>query len=419
MITSVLVFAFALLLFLAACFSALETALFTLRERHTLSADPYRDRMSPKAAALLRNPLSRLHEVLLVGGVCNVLLAALGLYFVLGPMAGMGWNVWLCGLGVFGLVLFAVEIIPKGFALHAAERTMLLTLPLLTGLHWAFAPVSRSLVNVSESLVKKITPKRLKPLQALVAEEVETLIEMREEQGVITTEESAVLQEIVKLDTMTVKDCMTPRVDLPLMPHDATEEEANRMLEGVIGRFVLVFDEKADLITAIVDTEAWRLAQRPAWERIAQAPVLVPETMPVLDAMTQHLTGPATAVAIVDEYGGFEGLLTHANMVERIVGKSAPAPSTQRAIQMTGEGRYLVNGSTRIDDVNSELEIDLESEGVDTIGGLVFNHFGYLPKPGERATLEGVTVKVKRIGRNRITQLELRVEQNGEGGLGS
>jgi CBS domain containing-hemolysin-like protein len=417
MTTPVLVLAFVVLLFLAASFSALETALFALRERHAVTADPHRDRMSPKATALLRNPLSRLHEVLLVGAVCNVLLAALGLFFVMGPLAGKGWNVWLSGLAIFGLVLVVVEIIPKALALHASERTMLLTLPLLTSLHWIFAPTATALVRASESVVRRITPKRIKPAGPLVAEEIETLIEMREEQGVITPEGSAVLQEIVKLDTLTVKDCMTPRVDLPLMPHDATEEEAARMLESGTGRFVLVFDEKADLITSIVDTEAWRLAQRPAWERIGQAPVLVPETMSVLDALSLHLTGPSAAVAIVDEYGGFEGLLTHANMVERLIGKAAPAPSTQRAIQMTGEGRYLVNGSTRIEEVNNELEIDLEAEGVDTIGGLVFNHFGYLPKPGERTSFNGVKVKVKRIGRNRITQLELRLEPNPEAGM--
>jgi putative hemolysin len=407
----VLVSVFVLLLLLAACFSALETALFALREKHSITAEPNRERISPKAAAALRNPLSRLHEVLLVGGVCNVLLAALGLFFVLGPLTRLGWNPWLSGLGVFGLVLLVVEIIPKSLALQTAERTLLLTLPLLSRLHRAFTPVSFALIKISDVIVRRLTPKRLKPAQALVAEEIETLIEMREEQGVINAEESAVLQEIVKLDRLTVKDCMTPRVDLPLMPHDATEEEAARMLEAALGRFVLVFDEKADAITALVDTEQWKLAQRPAWERIAEAPVLVPETMSALDALQEHLCRSSSAVAIVDEYGGFEGLLSHAGLAERLLGKAAPAPSTQWSIQMTGEGRYLVNGSARIEEVNNELELDLEAEGVDTIGGLVFNHFGYLPKPGERTELDGVMVRVKRVGRNRITQLELRLEQ--------
>ena len=67
--------------------------------------------------------------------------------------------------------------------------------------------------------------------------------------------------------------------------------------------------------------------------------------------------------------------------------------------------------------MNRELEIELEAEGVETLGGLVFSQFGYLPKPGERLELDGVTIKVKRTARNRVTQLEIRVAPtNNEGG---
>jgi CBS domain containing-hemolysin-like protein len=122
-------------------------------------------------------------------------------------------------------------------------------------------------------------------------------------------------------------------------------------------------------------------------------------------------------VVIVDEYGGFEGLLAHGNIVERLIGKAAPAPSSELAIQSLSEGRWLVNGSARLDEVNRELEIELDAEGVETVGGLVFNRFGYLPKPGERLELDGVTIKVKRTARNRVTQLEIRVAPtNDEGG---
>lgn len=405
--TLFLIIVFLALLLLAANFSALETVLFAL-ERQAGSA---------KINPLLRDPRARLHEVLLLGGGANLLLAALGLHFTLGPLLGLGWNPWLAGSVIFGFVLLIVEIIPKAFALHAPERTLFWTLPPLRALQVVFAPVAKSLLRITESLLSTFTPKRFKPKVALDIEEVRTLIELREEQGVITGDDSIVLQEILKLDGLRVKDCMTPRVDLPLMPHDASDEEAARMLEAARVRFVLVFDEKADAIIHVVDTEAWRLAQRPAWQRLAEPPVLVPETMPVLEALGAHLTGAASAVVIVDEYGGFEGLLAHGNIVERLIGKAAPAPSSERAIQSLSEGRWLVNGSTRLDEVNRELEIELDAEGVETLSGLVFSRFGYLPKPGERLELDGVTIKVKRTARNRVTQLEVRVAQtNDEGG---
>jgi len=70
------------------------------------------------------------------------------------------------------------------------------------------------------------------PRRAITAEEIETLIEMREEQGAINAEDATVLREILNLHTLFVKDCMSPRVDLPLMPHDSTSAEAEQMLES-------------------------------------------------------------------------------------------------------------------------------------------------------------------------------------------
>jgi CBS domain containing-hemolysin-like protein len=405
--TLFLIIVFLALLLLAANFSALETVLFAL-ERQAGSA---------KINPLLRDPRARLHEVLLLGGGSNLLLAALGLHFTLGPLHRLGWNPWLAGSLIFGLVMLVVEIIPKACALHAPEKTLFCTLPPLRALQVVFSPVAKSLLRITESLLVIFTPKRLKPKGALDLEEVRTLVELREEQGAISAEESIILQEIIKLEGLRVKDCMTPRVDLPLMPHDASDVEAARMLEAARARFVLVFDEKADAIINVVDTEAWRLAQHPAWQRLAEPPVLVPETMSVLEALGTHLKTAASAVVIVDEYGGFEGLLAHGNIVERLIGKAAPAPSSELAIQSLSEGRWLVNGSARLDEVNRELEIELDAEGVETVGGLVFSRFGYLPKPGERLELDGVTIKVKRTARNRVTQLEIRVAPtNDEGG---
>jgi CBS domain containing-hemolysin-like protein len=263
----------------------------------------------------------------------------------------------------------------------------------------------------SDALVKRLSPKRLKPRFGLAIEEVETLIEMREEQGAISPADATLIQEIINLHSQTVRDCMTPRVDLPLMPHDADDEDAEHMLHTARFRHVPVFDERADAITGLVDTDTWRLEARPGWRSIMRQPVFVPETMPVLDALRRYLPGPAAAVVIVDEYGGFEGLLTRRNVVERLLGKIAPTRHSESTVQPLGDGRFLVNGMARVDEVNHELDVSLEAGGIDTIGGLVFNRLGYLPKPGERVELDGLAVKVKRIARNRILQMEMRVPE--------
>lgn len=390
---------FILLLGAAAGFSALETALSLLRD------SPAEDD-SPRRAEVARNPIAFLNESLLFGAIANLLLTALGLWFVTGPLRGL--NPWLGAVLVFGLGMFAVEILPKTLAFRAPDRVLRVTLPLLRLAHRLFSPVARLLTRSSDLLVRRISPRRLKPRLGLAIEEIETLIEMREEQGAITTEDATVLQEIVNLHSQTVRDCMTPRVDLPLMSHDADDADAAQMLQSARFRHLPVFDERADAITALVDTDGWRLAGRPEWKTIARPPVFVPETMPVLDALRRYLPDGAAAVVIVDEYGGFEGLLTRRNLIERLVGKIAPTRTTETTVQAIGDGRFLVSGMARVDEVNHELDISLEAGGIDTIGGLVFNRLGYLPKPGEQVSLDGLSVKVKRIARNRILQMEVR-----------
>lgn len=406
MIPALLVLFVALVL-AAANFSALETALSLLRE-------PPAEGAANRRADVARNPVAYLNESLLFGAVANLLLTAIGWYFVTGPLRAWGLNPWLGGLLVFGLGFIAVEMAPKTFALRSPERALRLTLPLLLVARRFLAPAASRLTHASDALVKRLSPRRLKPRLGLAIEEIETLIEMREEQGAIGSDDATVMREIVNLYSQTVRDCMTPRVDLPLMPHDADDEDAAQMLQSGRFRHVPVFDERADAITGLVDVDAWRLAGRPAWQSIARQPVFVPETMPVLDALRRYLPDGASAVVIVDEYGGFEGTLTRRNLVERLLEKVAPTRTTETAVQPIGRGRYLISGMTRVEEVNRELDVSLEAEGIDTIGGLVFNRLGYLPKPGDRFELDGLSVKVKRTARNRIMQIEVRVPEQPE-----
>ena len=308
-----------------------------------------------------------------------------------------------------------IELLPKRFALRNPERAVRWTMPTLTFFRFLIAPVTAAFTFVGNWILKWFTPKKVKRRLGMDFEELETLIEMREEHGAITADDALIFQQAIHLSTQSVKDCMTPRVDLPLMPHDASAEEAMRMLQGARSRFVPVFDEKADAIIALVDTELWSLAHRPAWQEVARDPVLAPGTMPVLEALRQHLPDAGSAAVIVDEYGGFEGLLAQGNIIERLLAKAAPAQSSEPSIQSLGQGRYLVIGTTRVDEVNRELGLELDAEGIDTIGGLVFNSIGFLPKPGERLQIGGIAIKVKRIARNRIQQLELEIKTETEG----
>jgi len=408
LVTALVVFHTVLLLFAAGCLSALESALIVLREK----ARPDRSTVGPLRPdflVALRDPASALPGVFLHSALLNFLLITAGVYLCAGPIRGAGYKLWLSAPTLLVAGMVCVELLPRLAAMRSPEKWARRTLPVYRVLNWILKPLTKMLLLSGGGLVAKFTPKRLKRRSALSSDEVETLVDMREEQQVINSEESALLHGMVGLNSLTVKDAMTPRVDLPLMPHDASDSEAMNMLESARHRFVAIFDMKLDAIAYLVDVDQWKLGGRPHWSTITVVPVFAPETQPLLEAWREHLSTDGAAVVVVDEFGGFKGLLTRMNVTELVLAKAAPSHKGANGIQSIGQNRYVVSGSTRLDEIERELDVTLEAEGVDTIGGLVMNLFGYPPKPGERLVAGGLDIKVKRTARARVQQLELRV----------
>jgi putative hemolysin len=114
---------------------------------------------------------------------------------------------------------------------------------------------------------------------------------------------------------------------------------------------------------------------------------------------------------VVDEHGGTEGIITMADIVEEIISDAVPQAEEELYIEQLGEGRLLVDGSARLEDINELLGTHLEEEGIDTIGGLVFNHLGTLPKPGTVFKLDDLTLTVRRTSRKRVEEVLIEQER--------
>jgi CBS domain containing-hemolysin-like protein len=127
--------------------------------------------------------------------------------------------------------------------------------------------------------------------------------------------------------------------------------------------------------------------------------------MKALDLLRSFLRHAQPLAIVVDEHGGTEGIISLADVVEEIISDAVPLADQELYIEPLGDGRLIVDGSARLEDINELLGTSLESEGIDTIGGLVFNRVGSLPKPGTEVPLENVTVTVRRTSRKRLEEL--------------
>ena len=110
----------------------------------------------------------------------------------------------------------------------------------------------------------------------------------------------------------------------------------------------------------------------------------------------------------MDEHGGVEGVVTLADLVEEIISDAVPQAEAKLYLESIGDGRLLASGSARLEDIEEELGVKFEAEGsIDTIGGLIFNQLGQLPKAGQELRIGSVRAVVRRVSRKRVDEVQL------------
>jgi putative hemolysin len=157
-----------------------------------------------------------------------------------------------------------------------------------------------------------------------------------------------------------------------------------------------------DLVTLSSDDDA-----RPIVGLLRPA-VFVPETKRVPELLKQFQRQQTQCAIVVDEYGGTAGLVTIEDLLEEIVGEIRDEYDVEaEPIVDEGGGRYIVSGKVNIDEVAQRLNVEIEREGFETVGGFLMSHLGRVPALGERFDIDGLTVEVLDAERRRINKVRI------------
>jgi CBS domain containing-hemolysin-like protein len=392
----------------SALFSAIETSLFSLQPFHIERLKARRASFATALARLMENPRRLLSAILLADALANLPLIVLCLALIR-QYLGAEIPFWVASLLIFGVVVFLCDLVPKMIALTDPYRVAKIGVRVMSVVTPVFDPAARVLQRWSEAIAEAITPAPLKTGHFLNEDELETLVELSTEEGALHETESEMISEIIKLGDKTAKDCMTPRVDSFSVPDDLTNEELIPRLRQRRYRRVPVYGETPDDILGVLDVGPFLLDPSTHYTERLVPPSFVPETMKAIDLLRSFLSHPQGLAVVVDEHGGTEGIVTLADIVEEIISDAVPRGDRGLYIETLGAGRLLVNGAARLDDINELLSCEIEAEGLDTIGGYIFNRLGALPKPGTQIEIDGLKLTVRRTSRKRIE--ELLIEQ--------
>ena len=404
---TVFLFLIAILVFWSALFSGLETALFSLKSHQLRRLEEKHPSLKEFISVFRQNPRRVLNVLLLGDMFANVPIVILCLFFIWNGPLNRRVPSWLAATVIFGIVVVLCDLIPKLLALSAPYRLSALGVFTLKTMMPLLDRVGRVLERASNAIVDRLTPLHLRKRARLSDEELETLVEIGEEQGTIQETEGEMIQEIIKLGDKTAKDCMTPRVDTFALPDDLTNEEAIAQLRQRRHHRVPVYADTPDQIVGVLDVKLFLLDPSDHYTELMGAPSYVAETMKAMDLLRSFLTHAQGLAIVVDEFGGTEGIITLSDITEEIISDALPLGDAQLYIEPLDDGRFLVSGNARLDDLSEHLGFELEADGLDTIGGFIFNRLSYLPPSGTRFEMPRLAFTIRRAGRKRIEEILL------------
>lgn len=318
------------------------------------------------------------------------------------------------------ITLVLGELFPKRVALQNSEEIAMFSVKPILFILKIMLPFVKLLSSSTNSLIK-ISGITLENLEEKVSEEeIRTMIDLGQENGVFNETEKEMINGIFEFDDTLAKEVMTPRTNVFAVDineqnssiiSEILEEKYSRVpvyendIDNIIG-ILFIKDLFGQLLRTSADKIEIRKLLRPAY--------FVPENKKI-DILFKELQNSKNHMAIlIDEYGGFSGITTIEDLIEEIMGNIFDEyDEYEQDFRKIDSGTYIVSGSLSIDKVNELLNLNLQSENSDTIGGFVVDLLGSIPRDDEENTIEyeNITFKIEKVNEKRIEELKIYVNE--------
>lgn len=349
--------------------------------------------------------------------------------------------VWLAGLGMAPALAFVLAEVLVLFAGASIVLIFAGQIPAAIGAAYAnrlapaFARPMAVLVRVLRPLsrVQRWLADRIVHLLGIqdharyvTEEEIKTLVDAGQEDGVIEDEEKEMIYSIFQLGDTSVREVMVPRLDMVALKIDTPLEEVVRTVLDAGHSRIPVYDDNIDHIRGLLYAKdllkLWgRGGNGDALLHLLRPAYFVPEGKPAMDLLQEMQLKRVHLAIVVDEYGGTAGLVTLEDLIEEIIGEvqdeydqNEPEPYRQ-----VSEDEYICSARLDLDDLNYLLDIDLPTDENDTLGGYIYSRVGEVPEAGtvietDQVRLEVLSVDQRRIGEVRVTRLRPQAEPSDE-----
>jgi CBS domain containing-hemolysin-like protein len=396
----------------AAFLAAAETGLTRMSRARAIHLAEEQRRGAAQLLRLVEQPARFLNLVLLLVLVVQVFATAL-FTSVLSRLVGGGLGVAIAATVMTILTFIFAEVAPKTYAVQQTDRAALAVAPVvyvLTRLP-VLGPLTRLLIGIGNV----VTPgKGLKSGPFVSEEEIRAMVDEAERGAVIEEEEREMIHSIFEFGDTILREVMTPRPDMVAVPVSTSLQEVLELiLRSGYSRIPVYQDDIDNVVGLAYAKDVLRRlhdgqADKPLADILRPAPIM-PESMKAAECLREMRRRKSHMVIVIDEYGGTAGLVTIEDLLEEIVGEITDEYDQEDPnVEPLPDGDYRVNARLGIDEVNELLDVQLPSTEWDTIGGLLINLVGGVPREGQELEFQGLRLTAERVQGRRIGRVRIR-----------
>ncbi|MDR0629848.1 MAG: hemolysin family protein [Treponema sp.] len=401
--------------------SLVETAFIASRKTWLRAKAAEPNKQYRTVLEVVENPLLFLSALRISTGFLRILAGVLGGMGILGylhtwfasgePVSP--WGEYLAAViltAVITLLMFILgDTLPKQIALIAPERITAGALPCIKVLVVICTPLNCIITRIGV-LIRRCLRIDTTPAIGMTEDELWIALKEGEKSGIVERTERTMVEGVFYLGDRPVGTFMTHRSDITWLDSRAELELIRHTaLEHRDQRYFPVAEGTLDAVTGVVSVQDILLALLngpwPGLSAIMKRPCFVPETLSALKAFAAFKRGHTDFLLVMDEYGGFSGVLSVWNLIEEIVGQlSTPALGT-KAILLQDDGTYLVEGSVNIDAIAESLGFDHllgEHQAYHTLAGFILSLAEEIPRPGATFAYYGYRFTIAAMDGNRI-----------------
>lgn len=411
-----------LFLLISAFFSASETALTAVSRARIYQLVMDGNRRAQIVSKLRRHKESMIGTVLLGNNAVNIAASAIAATLSI-KFFGDESGLVVVTVTMTLLVVIFTEVLPKTYAIHNAERVSLAFSPALNLLVKLFYPVTRSIELFIRALFGLFGISSSKSGTLVSATDViRGTIELHHREGKMIKQDRDMLGSILDLNDIEVEAIMTHRKHVETIDADLPPEELVAQAVSLMHSRIPLWRKEPDNIIGVLhvknlikilnehnDTTGSSLSTNMILSGCTK-PWFIPETTPLRDQLLAFRSKRQHIAFVVDEYGGWQGIVTLEDIIEEIVGDIEDEhDEVDRSIQKAGTNAYYVSGSLPIRDLNRQLDWNLPDNEAATVAGLLIHEAETIPSVGERLDIQGFRFTV--ISKDVTVLTRLRIEK--------